>query len=98
MKKFLKVILILLVIFIGIMLGSIILNKTYHTEFKSLDNTDQKMLKELATIYKSFEESSDKLWNEDYRFEKMPLVLIRSNKDGGFFRQEAYAVNVTGLE
>lgn len=80
------------------MLGSIILNKTYHTEFKSLDNTDQKMLKELATIYKSFEESSDKLWNEDYRFEKMPLVLIRSNKDGGFFRQEAYAVNVTGLE
>lgn len=28
----------------------------------------------------------------------MPLVLIRSNKDGGFFRQEAYAVNVTGLE
>ncbi|MBT2577925.1 hypothetical protein J7E43_10950 [Bacillus sp. ISL-8] len=98
MKKFLKVILILLVIFIGIMLGSIILNKTYHTEFKSLDNTDQKMLKELATIYKSLEESSDKLWNEDYRFEKMPLVLIRSNKDGGFFRQEAYAVNVTGLE
>ncbi|MGG3670635.1 hypothetical protein ABES96_05320 [Bacillus nitratireducens] len=98
MKKFLKVILILLVIFIGIMLGSIILNKTYHTEFKSLDNTDQNMLKELSTIYKSFEESSDKLWNEDYRFEKMPLVLIRSNKDGGFFRQEAYAVNVTGLE
>ncbi|MBK5358996.1 hypothetical protein JFU03_12835 [Bacillus sp. TH44] len=98
MKKFLKVILILLVIFIGIMLGSIILNKTYHTEFKSLDNKDQNMLKELATIYKSFEESSDKLWNEDYRFEKMPLVLIRSNKDGGFFRQEAYAVNVTGLE
>ncbi len=98
LKKFLKVILILLVIFIGIMLGSIILNKTYHTEFKSLDNTDQKMLKELATIYKSLEESSDKLWNEDYRFEKMPLVLIRSNKDGGFFRQEAYAVNVTGLE
>ncbi|AIW85153.1 hypothetical protein bwei_2527 [Bacillus mycoides] len=39
-EKFLKVILILLVIFIGIMLGSIILNKTYHTEFKSLDNTD----------------------------------------------------------
>lgn len=98
LKKFLKVILILLVIFIGIMLGSIILNKTYHTEFKSLDNTDQNMLKELSTIYKSFEESSDKLWNEDYRFEKMPLVLIRSNKDGGFFRQEAYAVNVTGLE
>ncbi|PEW93278.1 hypothetical protein CN446_23175 [Bacillus cereus] len=98
MKKFLKVILILLVIFIGIMLGSIILNKTYHIEFKSLDNTDQNMLKELSTIYKSFEESSDKLWNEDYRFEKMPLVLIRSNKDGGFFRQEAYAVNVTGLE
>lgn len=52
------------------MLGSIILNKTYHTEFKSLDNTDQNMLKELYTIYKSFEESSDKLWNEDYRFEK----------------------------
>lgn len=70
MKKFLRVILILLVIFIGIMLGSIILNKTYHTEFKSLNETDQNMLKELSTIYKSFEESNDKLWNKDYHFEK----------------------------
>ncbi|EOQ23557.1 MULTISPECIES: hypothetical protein [Bacillus] len=98
MKKFLRVILILLVIFIGIMLGSIILNKTYHTEFKSLNETDQNMLKELSTIYKSFEESNDKLWNKDYHFEKKPLVLIHSNKDGGFFRQEAYAVNVKGVE
>ncbi|WP_254489634.1 hypothetical protein [Bacillus thuringiensis] len=98
MKKSLKVILILLVIFIGIMLGSIILNKTYHTEFKFLNETDQNMLKELSTIYKSFEESNDKLWNENYHFEKKPLVLIHSNKDGGSFRQEAYAVNVTGLE
>lgn len=57
-------------IFIGIMLGSIILNKTYHTEFKFLNETDQNMLKELSTIYKSFEESNDKLWNENYHFEK----------------------------
>ncbi|MFE5131717.1 hypothetical protein ACFRAZ_27040, partial [Bacillus mobilis] len=84
MKKFLRVILILLVIFIGIMLGCIIVNKTYHTEYKSLNETDQNMLKELSTIYKSFEESNDKLWNKDYHFEKQPLLLIHSNKDGGF--------------
>ena len=98
MKKTLKVSLILLVIFIGIILINIIMNKTYHTRFESLNETDQSMLKELATIYKNFEESSDKLWNEDYHFEKKPLILIRNNNENGFFRKEAYAVNLKGVE
>ncbi|EJV85827.1 hypothetical protein IG3_01940 [Bacillus cereus HuA2-1] len=90
MKKILKVILILLVIFIGIMLGSIILNKTYHTEFKSLDNTDQNMLKELSTIYKSFEESSDKLWIEMYRLLMLLVVQYEKNVEESYGVKNSY--------
>ena len=98
MKKLLKVILTALVVFVGIMLVSIILNKNYHTKFESLNETDQSMLKELSTIYKNFEQSSDKLWNEDYHFEKKPLILVRSNKSQGLIRKEAYAINVEQIE
>lgn len=87
-----------IIIWIAILLGSIILNKSYHTKFDSLDKVDQQMLQELSIIYKSFETSSNKLWDEKYHFEKQPLILIRTNKDRGLIRKEAYALNVEGIE
>lgn len=98
MKKSIKLILVVLIICIGFFLGNLILNKTYHTKFESLDTTDQRMLQELSTIYKSFETSSNNLWDETYHFETKPLILIRSNKDGGLIRKEAYALNVKNIE
>lgn len=73
---------------------SIIFNKTYRTTFESLPDLDQQMLTELSNIYKQFEQSPDILWNEDYAFDTKPLLLVRTNKDRGIFRKEAFAVNV----
>lgn len=98
MKKPLKLILVVLIICIGFFLGNLILNQTYHTKFESLDTTDQRMLQELSTIYKNFETSSNNLWDETYHFETKPIILIRSNKDGGIIRKEAYALNVKNME
>ncbi|MBG9503710.1 MULTISPECIES: hypothetical protein [Bacillus cereus group] len=98
MKKFLKMFAGLFITFVLIILVAIIFNKNYHTKFESLNETDQRMLQELSTIYKNFEESSDKLWNGKYHFEKKPLILIRTNKDGGMIRKEAYAINVKQIE
>ena len=98
MKRFLKIFLALLIIFVVIILVNIIFNKNYHTKFVSLDETDQRMLQELSTIYKNFEDSSEKLWNQEYHFEKKPLILIRTNKDGGIIRKQVYALNVKEME
>ncbi|QWI72911.1 hypothetical protein ER45_027795 (plasmid) [Bacillus mycoides] len=98
MNKSLRLILIAVIIGLGLVLGSIILNKNYHTKFESLDTTDQRMFQELSTIYKSFQTSSNNLWDENYQFEKKPLILIRSNKDRGLIRKEAYVLNVKNVE
>lgn len=79
---------------VGICTVSILLNKTYRTTFESLSETDRRMLTELSELYNHFEQSSDQLWNEDYRFESKPLLLIRTSKDSGLFRREGFAVNV----
>ncbi|SDY13360.1 hypothetical protein [Thermoactinomyces sp. DSM 45892] len=97
MSKRRKITLAILVIFISIFIGSIILNKTYRTNFKSLDSTDQKMLTELSTIYQNFKNSSDQLWDRNYHFEQKPLILIRTHKDRGILREEAYALNIEDM-
>ncbi|SMF84596.1 hypothetical protein SAMN05661091_2663 [Paenibacillus uliginis N3/975] len=95
MKKRRKIILlsiptaILVILFV-----SILFNKTSRTTFESLAETDQQMLTELSNVYKQFEQSSDQLWSDQYSFETKPLLLVRTNKDRGIFRKEAFAVNV----
>ncbi|KTD86600.1 hypothetical protein [Paenibacillus etheri] len=79
---------------VGICLVSILLNKTYRTTFESLPETDRLMLTELSKLYNNFEQSSDQLWNEDYRFDTKPLLLVRTTKDSGLIRSEGFAVNV----
>ncbi|EOO26177.1 hypothetical protein IIU_06019 [Bacillus cereus VD133] len=98
MSKFLKVSVSLLIIFAVIILVGITLNKNYHTKFESLDETDQQMLRELSNIYINSENYSDKMWNQEYHFEKKPLILVRTNKDKGIARKEAYALNVENIE
>lgn len=98
MKKLLRLTIFVFIICIGFLLGSIILNKTYDTKFEALDITDQRMLQELSIIYQNFQNSSDKLWDEKYHFENQPLILIRTNKDRGLIRKEAYVLNVENIE
>ncbi|UHA74994.1 hypothetical protein [Paenibacillus sp. 481] len=98
MKKSKKAIVCIGVALVAVLLLTILSNKFYRTTFESLNETDQRMLRELSTIYTNFEKSSDKLWDKDYRFDKEPLVLIGTNKDRGFWRREAYVVNVPQME
>ncbi|MGG4443628.1 hypothetical protein [Brevibacillus fortis] len=98
MKKRNKIALVSLVAIVGLVLVFIVMNKTVQTEFESLNETDKQMLTELSTIYKHFEQSSDQLWNEEYDFRTLPLLLVHTNKDRGFFRKEAFAVNVKQFE
>lgn len=95
MRKISNIILIsILVVVVGTVLISMIVNKTFRTTFETLPETDRLMLTELSEVYKNFEQSPDQLWNEDYRFETKPLLLVGTNKDRGLFRGDGFAVNV----
>ncbi|MEK3747765.1 hypothetical protein NYE25_05945 [Paenibacillus sp. FSL E2-8871] len=89
-----NILLTILAAIVGICMVSILLNKTYRTTFESLPETDRRMLTELSELYNHFEQSSDQLWNKDYRFDSKPLLLVRTTKDSGLFRSEGFAVNV----
>ncbi|SDB91456.1 hypothetical protein [Shouchella lonarensis] len=85
------------IIFISIILilsSTIVLNKMWRTSFDKLDDTDKEMLTELSRIHERFQTESDQLWTANYRFDNEPLILVRSNKDKGFFPTHAYAINV----
>ncbi|MBM7663962.1 hypothetical protein JOC25_000418 [Solibacillus kalamii] len=81
---------VLLVVF----LLSIVSNKMFNTTYESLPEIDQKMLAELSSIYKQFEQSEDPLWTDKYSFQTQPLMLIKTNKDQGILQKTAYVVNV----
>ncbi|MBT9831499.1 hypothetical protein GPK36_06290 [Clostridium baratii] len=76
----------------------IILNKTYKTSYESFDSVDKEMFQELSQIYKQFDKNSDQLWGDKDKLNKMPLILIRTNKDKGIIRKYAYAINLKGIE
>lgn len=66
----------------------------FNTTYESLPEIDQKMLAELSSIYKQFEQSEDPLWTDKYSFQTQPLMLIKTNKDQGILQKTAYVVNV----
>ncbi|WP_162958752.1 hypothetical protein [Nocardia yunnanensis] len=71
--------------------------RTPGATYAELDETDKTMFDQLTTQYKAFATEPDKLWDSDYRYDKMPLVLIRVGKDRGMIWQYMYLVNVSGL-
>lgn len=94
MKKVLKVLGIIVALILIIVVGEIVLNKIYKTSYSKLDETDKKMFSDLSKVYDSFRNSSDKLWDENYRFDKEPLLLTRTWKDKGIYRKYSYVLNV----
>ncbi|OPF51995.1 hypothetical protein BH721_03340 [Clostridium baratii] len=91
------IILSIIVLLVGAVLIDIILNKTYKTSYESFDSVDKEMFEELSQIYKQFDKNSDQLWGDKDKLSKMPLILIRTNKDKGIIRKYAYAINVKGI-
>lgn len=93
-----RIIVIGLISIIGLFfLGTILVNKTRNSSYDHLDKIDQNMFQQLSSIYTGFENSSDKLWNSNYRLDKKPLILIRVSQDNSFNWAYAYAVNVEGM-
>ena len=97
-NKLFIIILSIIVLLVGAVLIDIILNKTYKTSYESFDSVDKEMFEELSQIYKQFDKNSDQLWGDKDKLNKMPLILIRTNKDKGIIRKYAYAINVKGIE
>ncbi|WP_217077525.1 hypothetical protein [Clostridium baratii] len=96
-NKLFIIILSIIVLLIGTVVIDIILNKTYKTSYESFDSVDKEMFEELSQIYKQFDKNSDQLWGDKDKLSKMPLILIRTNKDKGIIRKYAYAINVKGI-
>ncbi|WP_203226304.1 hypothetical protein [Clostridium ihumii] len=59
-----------------------------------MDTIDKKMFEELSKIYEKFNESSSNLWNNNYKFNEKPLILIRTNREKGIVRKYSYVINV----
>ncbi|MBB6625313.1 hypothetical protein H7E67_18005 [Clostridium gasigenes] len=94
MKKYFKTLTIFCVILLLIILGDVVLNKTYKIKYDSLNQIDQKMFKELSLMYKNFQENPNELWDDTYRLNEKPIIVIRTNKDNGVINQYAYAINM----
>ncbi|WP_338595807.1 hypothetical protein QJR28_05520 [Clostridium baratii] len=92
------IILSIIVLLVGTVIIDIILNKTYKTNYENFNSVDKEMFGQLSKIYKQFDENSDKLWGNKDNLSKMPIILIRTNKDKGIIRKYAYAINVKGIE
>lgn len=95
MKKSKKIIwLSIPTVILVVFLVLIVSNKMFNTTYESLPEIDQKMLAELSSIYKQFEQSEDPLWTESYSFQTQPLMLIKTKKDQGILQKTAYVINV----
>ncbi|MGX4598283.1 hypothetical protein [Faecalimicrobium sp. JNUCC 81] len=97
-SKALIIILSTIALLVIAIVSDIGLNKLYKTKYEEFDSVDKEMFIQLSSIYKQFNENSDKLWSDKYKFNEKPIVLIRTNKDKGIIRKHAYAVNVKGIE
>ncbi|MGG7325710.1 hypothetical protein [Clostridium baratii] len=97
-NKLFIIILSIIVLLVGTVVIDIILNKTYKTSYESFDSVDKEMFQELSQIYKQFDKNSDQLWGDKDKLNKMPLILIRTNKDKGIIRKYAYAINLKVIE
>lgn len=89
---------VIMIVLLGVVASNIILNKTYKTKYEDFNSLDKKMFEQLSNIYNQFEKNSDKLWNDNYRLNELPIILIRTNQDKGVMRKYAYAINVKGIK
>ncbi|MCM6773922.1 hypothetical protein NDR87_10615 [Nocardia sp. CDC159] len=65
--------------------------------YAELDATDKAMFDQLTRQYEAFATQPDKLWDNDYRYDKKPLILVRARKDRGIVWRYLYLVNVSGI-
>lgn len=97
-SKMLIIIATIIVVLLGIIISNVVLNKVSKTKYEEFNSVDKEMFGQLSKIYKEFNDNSDKLWNDKYKFNEKPIILVRANKDKGVMVKYAYAINVDGIE
>ncbi|WP_152620406.1 hypothetical protein [Pedobacter lusitanus] len=70
--------------------------RTPENNYKNLNQTDKQLFDELTLQYKTFAEKSEQIWTANYRYDKKPLILIRSVKNK-FIWNYIYLVNAGKL-
>ena len=70
-------------IWVGILFLAAMLFSCVHSPTKSsaLDETDGKMLEQLAVVFDAFRSQSAEIWNQNFRLDQMPLLLVRKGKN-----------------
>lgn len=92
-KKILNIILILFGVILIVVCADLMVNKLWHTDFSSLDETDKGALEELCSMTALFDEryGNDEVWTEDYNLRSEPCVLTRRY---GMIKGSTYTVNM----
>lgn len=94
LKNAIKVLGIIIIILVLWIIISIISNKIIKIKYNSLDIKDKMMITGLSKVYNTFQYNTDKLWNEKYKLNEIPILLIKANKSNGLIRNQAYAINI----
>lgn len=92
-----KILLAVVVIILLAFVGTILFNRM-STEYKDLDETNQKILSEVDVYVKA--EKKDPIW-KDYELEKMPIVAIHGNLGEAFLinpRNEINSIFATKIQ
>jgi hypothetical protein len=70
--------------------------RTPENNHADLNQTDKQLFDELTLQYKTFAEKPDQIWTAAYRYDKKPLILIRSVKNKAIWNY-IYLVNASKL-
>ena len=63
--------------------------------YAELDQTDQALFDALTRQYAAFATKPAQLWTENYRYDKAPLILVRTNRDKGCLWYYIYLINAS---
>lgn len=71
---------------------NILSNKFLYGDFENLNSVDKEMLSQISEIYGVYSENADEIWNKDYNFKNIPLVLTPVKKDRGIWHRYSYVI------
>lgn len=66
-------------------------------QFAELDEVDRTMFTQLSEQYDTFRTNASQIWNEDYRYDLQPLILVRSTGDKSPFWKYTYLINMSDI-
>lgn len=86
--------LLLLILIGGYQFG---LKRLPPTDPSALDTLDTQLFAELQQQFETFDAHADQLWDAEYRYDRKPLLLARTDDDGSPVWPYVYLVNMSSL-